>query len=233
MLLSVTLALSGCLLTRIYAFKHQFCDYDRNFALSIDQDARLYMHNPVLYDSDVVWLVGAPPTQSSGRGDILEMVYVVEKDERDADPKYSIPVSLRFAYSGSRYRLQEGVIHQNLTTVLSPALIANTVQHTCQSRPNLLGRSVEVDLSEVDDNDLPTRSDILDALGPPRNSFAAGRVLKYSYRLQNAEPNSDRTHAVVWFGPDGNRIERLRLSYFRYELDADFVRKRARISVRL
>ena len=233
MLLAATLSLSGCLLTRVYAFKHQFCDYERNFALSLDDEARLYMRKPVLYDSDVVWLVGAPPTHTYKRADVLKLIYVVEKDVVNSDSKYSIPVSLQFAQTGSRYRLQEGIIHQNLTTILSPALIASTVLHTCQSRPDLLGRKVVVDLSAVDADELPTRADILDALGPPQDSLLAGRILKYRYRLQNVGPDADRTHIVAWFGPDGKSMERLHLRYFRYELDADFIAKRAWISVRL
>ncbi len=232
-LLSATLLLPGCLLTRVYSFKYQFCDYDRNFELRIDQEARLLMRNPVLYASDVVWLLGELPTRSNNRNGALEMVYVVEKDVDAADPAYSIPVSLRFSRRGGRYRLEEGIIHQNLTTVLSPALIANTVKHTCRSKPDWLSRSVDVDLREISGDDLPSRTDIQAALGPPQASSVAGRRIEYRYRLQDAGPDSERTHAVAWFGPDGEKIERLHLRYFRYELDADFVAKKARIRVRL
>jgi hypothetical protein len=226
-LLLLASALSGCLLNRVYAFKHQFCDFQHNFRLTVDAEARLLMHHPVLYDSDVVWLIGAPPTRRRYKGGGLDMVYVVEPDTPHPDPRYAIPISLNFQHSGNGYRLREGVIHQNLTSILGPALITTTVEHVCHSAPDLWRRSVEVRLSELDPADLPARRDILEALGPPRLSLAAGRIWKYRYRLQDGGADTDKTYATVWFDNTGSRLERLHIRYLRYELDADFVAQRA------
>jgi len=58
-LLLLTSLMSACLLTRVYEFKSQFCDYPRYFDLQVGEVIALNMRQPVLLDSDMIWLMGA------------------------------------------------------------------------------------------------------------------------------------------------------------------------------
>ena len=136
LLLTLCAQLSGCLLNRVYAFKNQFCDYRANFTLLVDGGVTLRMHSPVLLDTDVVWLIGAEPTAWSKNGSWLEMLYVVEKDLPGPTPEYAIPLRLLFS-SGDRL-LSAGSIDKNLSAMITPGLIEETVAHACSSETSML-----------------------------------------------------------------------------------------------
>ena len=231
MLLVLCIQLSGCVLNRVYAFKNQFCDYPANFTLLVDDGVTLQMHSPVLLDTDVIWLIGAEPTAWNKNGSWLEMLYVVEKDLPAPAPEYAIP--LRLLFSGGDRLLSAGTIDKNLSAMITPGLIEETVAHACSSETSMLRKNVEFDLSDLDRADIPDRKQILDALGPPQQTQQAGRVMIYRFRLQGAAPGVEKSHAWIWLGPGGNEVERLRFRYLRYELDADFIAGKGSIKVHL
>ncbi len=215
--------LSGCLMVRIYEFKGQFCDYRRNFQLVVDDGVSLVMHRPVLLDRDVICLLGADPTLRKSLAGLQELVYVVEKDLPVTDPGYAIPVRLRFREQDGDYRLSEGVIDKNLSSMITPGLIEETVAHACVSKPSILQRNVKVDLSGLDRDAIPRGGAILEALGEPHEVLEDGRGMVYRFRLKDAGPETEKSYARVWFDATGEVVERVRFRYLRYELDADFV----------
>ena len=223
LLMASTLLLSGCILFRIYDFKEQFCDYQANFELSVDDDIELRMLNPVLLDSDVVWLLGAEPTRREQRGAELDLVYVVEKDLPVTSDEYAIPVRLRFVKDDGEFFLSAGVIDKNLGSMITPGLIDETVAHTCDSETSIADSNVTVDLSDLDPDAVPNRADIEEALGKPMQRFDDGRGVLYRFRLRDARPGTQKSFARIWYAADGERVERVQFRYLRYELDADFV----------
>lgn len=229
---ALSLGLSGCLLTRVYSFKEQFCDYQRNFELLVDQSIRLKMRHPVLRDDDMVWLLGAEPTRRTKTGDRQEMVYVIEKDLAVPDPRYAIPVRLLFQRRQGDFRWTEGVLDRNLGSMITPGLIAETVSHTCDSETSVLDKNVTVDLSDLDPASIPRRTEIEQALGEPTR-VVAERVVEYRYRLQTTQAGVEKSYARVWYADDGESVERLRFRYLRYRLDADFVTGLGVISIDL
>ena len=231
LLLVLCTQLSGCMLNRVYAFKNQFCDYQANFTLLVDDGVTLQMHRPVLLDSDVVWLVGAEPTARNRNGSWLEMVYVVEKDLPTPDPEYAIPLRLLFS-NGDRL-LSAGMIDKNLSAMITPGLIEETVAHACSSETSILAKNVTFDLSQLDRADIPDRGQILDALGPPQQTLQDGRVMIYRFRLQGAGPGVEKSYARIWLGPGGDEVVRVRFRYLRYELDADFIAGRGSIKIHM
>lgn len=233
LLLVMSFQLSGCLLTRVYAFKEQFCEYRTNFTLLVGEGVTLQMHKPVLLDTDVVWLLGAEPTTRSNDSEQLEMVYIVEKDLPQPDPEYAIPLRLLFSDDDGDKRLSAGMIEKNLSTMITPGLIEETVAHACSSETSVAKKKVEFDLSDLDRADIPKRGQILDALGPPQQTLLGGREIVYRFRLQGSGPEVERSYARVWFAPDGGDVERVRFRYLRYELDANFVAGRGSIVIHL
>lgn len=233
LLLALCSQLSGCLLTRVYAFKGQFCDYQANFTLLVADGVTLQIHQPVLLDSDVVWLLGAEPTTQSDSSQQLEMLYLVEKDLPLPNPEYALPLRLWFNDHHGDKLLSAGMIDKNLSAMITPGLIEETITHACDSETSMLKKNVEFDLSNLDRADIPTHGQILDALGPPQEMLRDGREIIYRFRLRGAGPEVEKSYARVWFEAGGNEVERVRFRYLRYELDADFVAGRGSISIRL
>ena len=225
--------LSGCILFRIYDFKEQFCDYAANFELLVGEDIELRMHHPVLLDSDVVWLLGAEPTRREQTADGLDLVYVVEKDLPQASDEYAIPVRLRFVNRDDDWLLNAGVIDKNLGSMVTPGLIDETVAHTCDSETSIADSNVTVDLSDLDPDAVPRRSEIEQALGEPMLRLDDDRGALYRFRLRDARPGTQKSFARIWYAADGERVERVQFRYLRYELDADFVNGVGVISIDL
>lgn len=223
LLVGSSMLLSGCILFRIVDFKAQFCDYQANFELLVGEDIELRMLNPVLLDSDVVWLLGAEPTHRQSSGDALELVYVVEKDTPQISDEYAIPVRLHFSRDDGEFLLNAGVIDKNLGSMVTPGLIDETVAHTCDSRTSVADSNVTVDLSDLPPEAVPRRSEIEAALGEPLKRLDDGRGALYRFRLRGAKPGTRKSFARIWYAADGEQVQRVRFRYLRYELDADFV----------
>ncbi len=225
--------LSGCLLTRVYEFKNQFCDYQQNFQLLLGDELMLSMRNPVLRDRDIIWLMGAAPSYREQGRDGLDLVYVIEKDLPQSDPQYAIPLRLRFMQQQGQYLLKAGIISHNLSSMITPGLIDEIIVHTCDADSDFLKRSITVDLSGLDRQDVPHRSEIESALGPPGLSIEAGRVVEYQYRLKDAQPGVEKSSARIWYSEGGEQVERIHFSYFRYQFDVNFETGEGVISIAL
>jgi len=225
--------LSGCLLTRVYEFKNQFCNYQQNFELQIGEEIALIMHNPVLLDKDVIWLMGASPSYRDQDTDQLDLVYVIEKDLLTPDPQYEIPLRLRFKVDQGDFRLSAGIIESKLGTLLTPDLIDEIVAHTCDSATSILQRTATVDLSDLDPLEIPRRSEIEKALGDPTEYFENGKIVEYQYRLKNASVNTEKSVARIWYDEMNEQAKRIRFHYLRYEFDVDFQTGVAVISIDL
>lgn len=222
-LLALTLMaqLSGCLLNRVYAFKEQFCDYQSNFTFVVDDGVSMHMHHPVLRDTDVIWLLGASPTFRTEGTETLEMVYVVEKDIGENAAEYAIPLHLEFQQKNGQMLLRAGIIDKNLSAMITPGLIRETVAHACTAQARMVSRSVHFDLHDLDPDDIPTPQEIVAALGPP-NGEATGGML-YRFRLRGAGPEVEKSFARIWLDSTGKKVERVQFRYLIYQLDADFV----------
>lgn len=221
-LLILASLLSACLLTRVYEFKNQFCDYPRYFELQVGQEIALSMLQPVLLDTDVVWLMGAVPSYREQSEDELELVYVIEKDLPLPDSQYAIPLRLRFKMQDGEFRLSAGVIDKNLGAMITPELIDEVVSHTCESSTSIINRNVTVDLSALDSQSIPHRGDIETALGLPTNVDDSGQLAMYQFRLRDAPSGVEKSSARIWYAKDGWQVKRIQLHYLRYQFDANF-----------
>lgn len=223
MLIVLSSLLSGCLLTRVYEFKKQFCDYQQNFDLKIDNEIALIMRNPVLLESDMIWLMGAAPSYREQGTEQLNLVYVIEKDLQRSDPQYEIPLRLRFEVDQDKFRLSAGIIESQLGSMLTPNLINEIVAHTCESTTSMFDRTATVDLSDLDPQAIPLRREIEQALGEPTSRFESGKTVEYQYRLKNASSGVEKSTARIWYDKTGQQAERIRFHYLRYKLDVDFL----------
>lgn len=225
--------LSGCVLTRIVNVRDQLCDDPGAIDIQIDDAVQVAMREPVLRDTDVTWLAGAEPSERSAAGDRLEMRYIVRKHQANPDPRFDIPVDLGFRRIDGRYRLEQGRIDKDLRPVLDAVGVDDALRHGCGAQPNYLGQRMEIDLSDFDRSELPTREEILEILGPPLKSSPGGDLLVYEYHLDGTDPVAQLARATVRFDSTSGELLQVKLSYRFYQFEADFAASRAVVKVTL
>jgi hypothetical protein len=219
--------LSGCLLQRLFKIKDQLCDFEYNFLIEVNEGVRLSFREPVLLDTDVTWLVGADPSEWQVMGNQLFMRYIVEKQSVFPSSRYDLPIELRFLQINGSYRLKEVYLSRNLTNMLTTDLLTQSLQSACRAEKSIVGRSVTVDLTNLDRSLLLTRSKVIDILGEPNRVTVGPYGISYDYKLRTNGKTENRSRIDAYFNESGNEMLRVKISYLRYHLDADFVTGKA------
>ena len=130
MALALAVGVSGCLMTRVTTVKNQFCEFDSNFTFSIDESIYFDLHQPILLESDLIWLAGAKPTSTESDEQQMLMTYTIEKVEAEPNPEGDIEINMQFERINKDYKLSQIQFDENLTSVYRSALIDNDVLET-------------------------------------------------------------------------------------------------------
>ncbi len=227
----IALMMNGCILERIFRVKNQLCDFEKNFQIEISEGFRVLLRDPVMLDDDVTWLTGAEPSERQYVGNELVMTYIAEKKGISSGGQYDIPVALRFVRSGKQYRLKEGYLGKNLTTVLTNELLTQIMQSVCRSEKSLAKQQIIVDIGSLNPSLLPAKSEIIQILGPSNRNPGNDHTLAYDYLLKNNSAPDNMAVIEIQFDGLDQRILRIKLKYLRYHLDADFERGKAVLKV--
>jgi len=191
------------------------------------------LREPVLLDDDVTWLTGADPTELEVTGDGLLMRYVAEKRGEISNDRYSLSVELRFVEIDGKFRLIEGSLGSNLTDVLTVDLLAQCLESVCKSEKSLVNRTVFIDITDINRLLLPTRLEAVEILGEPNRNANDSKVHSYEYQLKGGAPENRSASIDVYYRGQGNEIRRIRLTYLRYSLDADFETGVAKLKIHI
>jgi hypothetical protein len=88
------------------------------------------------------------------------------------------------------------------------------------------GRTVEVDLSNVDLTQLPKLKEIKQILGDPhRTNF---KTFIYYYKLSS----SDTAEIIISYDNEADRMSSVKITYFRYVLDVNFDKQIAIVKIK-
>jgi hypothetical protein len=234
--LAFSLLLSGCLLTRLFTFKQQFCDYKSNFSFVTGESFRVSLVNPVLLDTDLIWLAGAAPTETEERPDSRRLQWTVDKVLPEGGvfkPEFDeLAVDTRFMLEDGDYRLSEVVMDQRFSYVVSPHLMDRHAENVCHSSWLVLGKSGEIDLSDADLSGQPHRQEIIDHLGQPTGVTDDGTGLRYEYRLRGSTREGKQYSFEFWHDPDSGELLRSSTSSIRFISTTDFVKKKMMIKIK-
>ena len=238
--LVLSLFLSACLLTRLYAFKQQFCDYRNNFAFSTEGEFRITLNNPLLQDKDVIWLAGAEPSQVKVEDQQKSMQWVVDKvlpAGSAADAAFDqLMIDMDFVADDDVFLLQQVVMDQRFAYVVSPDLMDRHAENVCHSSWLVLGRSGEIDLGDADLSGQPNRQEIIDYLGQPTAANDAGPdqvpSMFYEYRLRGSKLKSRQYSFEFWHDAESGELLRSMTTSIRFSSTTDFVKKKMWIQVK-
>ncbi|MDZ4730020.1 MAG: hypothetical protein SH820_08780 [Xanthomonadales bacterium] len=238
--LVLSVLLSGCLLTRLYAFKQQFCDYHSNFSFSTQDEFRITLSHPLLRDKDVIWLAGAEPSQVQAEDQQKRMQWVVDKvlsAESVADPAFDqLIIAMDFVADDDDFLLQELVMDQRFVYVVSPALMDRHADNVCHSSWLVLGRSGEIDLSDADLSNQPNRQEVMDYLGQPTAATDSGPdqspSMLFEYRLRGNNSKGRQYSFEFWHDAKSGELLRSTTTSIRFSSTTDFVKKKTWIQVK-
>jgi hypothetical protein len=236
----VAFAMSSCLLNRVVVLKGQFCDFESNFGLQFSDSLEVYFYKPVLLDSDMLWLAGAPPTKVSKTADELVMTFVIEKimaqPDYAPDPANEFQVDLYFGRFDQEYRLKHVWMDPKLSALMNPEffneeVINSAAKNVCDTGWSFASTTLELDISEQELSQLPNRQEILELLGAPLKQVGQDTGFVYQYRLKGQKHESDIARLVVWFDESGEMPVRMESNYSRYHTKADFIEKKVFLRV--
>jgi hypothetical protein len=232
-LLIIVLLLNGCILERIFTVQKQLCDFDRNFEIDISEGFRIILREPVMLDEDITWLAGAQPSEQELIGDDLVMIYIAERKGGPADGRHDLPIELRFVPLNGKYRLKEGALSKNITEMLTEDLLIQIMQSVCRSKKSLIKQQIVIDISTLDRSLLPGKPELTRILGPPNHTPGFAHKLVYDYQLKHSTAPDKETLIEIELDDADEKVDRIRIKYLRYHLDADFEKGKAVLSVEL
>jgi hypothetical protein len=238
--LAAMLLLSACLLTRLYAFKQQFCDYKANFTFSTDEEFRVNLLQPILLDSDVIWLAGAEPSKQQQDEQSGQMQWIVDKvlpAQSTVDPEFDqLSVHMDFQADGDKYLLHQVRMDQRFAYVVSPDLMDRHADNVCNSSWLVFGRSGEIDLADADLSGQPSRQEVIDYLGQPtddmRDDVEQSLGLLFEYRLRGSTRQQPQYSFEFWHDAQSGELLRSTANSIRFSSTTDFVQKKMWVKIR-
>ena len=236
---TILAGLSGCMLDRVLEVRSQFCDFEQNFDLEFDQQPGVVMTHPVLLDQDVLWLIGAEPTEITTLPGSKTMTWVIEEAIAEPDPAYDLRFDLELRYVDEEYRLSQIRLDPKFNALLNPdnldheTLLASA-QDICETGLSFRMRSMEFDIPDKDLEQLPSLPEVLELLGPPHDLSAPGGGWTWRYRPKGGESDESNTaQFTVWFDESSLKPLRMESQYWRYRSKADFSAKKLSMNVKL
>ncbi len=186
-----------------------------------------------MLDDDITWLAGAQPSEQEMIGDDLVMTYIAVRKGGAADGRHDLPIELRFVRLDGEYRLKEGALSRNITDMLTEDLLIQIMQSVCKSEKSLVKQQIVVDISTLDRSLLPGRAEITRILGPPKPDPGFAHRLVYDYQLKNRVASDQEALIEIYLDDSDEQVNRIRMTYLRYHLDADLEKGKAILSVEL
>ncbi|HKX55900.1 MAG TPA: hypothetical protein VJN01_07360, partial [Xanthomonadales bacterium] len=238
--LVATVLLSACLLTRLYAFKQQFCDYQDNFSFSTDDEFRVNLLHPILLDSDVIWLAGAQPSKQQQDEQSGQMQWIVDKvlpAQSVPDPEFDeLSIEMDFQVEDEKYKLHQVRMDQRFAYVVSPDLMERHADNVCNSSWLVFGRSGEIDLADADLSGQPGRQEIMDYLGQPttsiRDDAEQSLGMRFEYRLRGSKRAQPQYSFEFWHDAQSGELLRSTANSIRFSSTTDFVQKKLWVKIR-
>ena len=234
--------LQGCMVDRLLAVRSQMCTFDEAYRVSLFPALEMDMLEPVLLDEDIHWLWDAEPTVYVDDGRERRDRYVLQKLETDGEGQrrpMAEEISIDFEYTLiegqnllSSVRTSDLPAGLRVEDRITPADMQDMAHEVCNTSLAALlpGRKVPLDPGLLED--LPSRSEVVDALGPPTEVLRDKDALVYEYRLSGSEEPRHVARLVVQFDPGGVRPLQVESAYGRYRSVTDLEAATTRIYIK-
>ncbi|WP_317931996.1 hypothetical protein [Halioxenophilus sp. WMMB6] len=211
LLIVLSLSLNGCLLTRVNQTKDDLCDKSIYFEPA---QSLIKISRPILYDSDIIALVGEEPQRISMEAGTKYFAYEAKKQNGSGDKD----LAWRFAFIADTegdFKLSAIEVDKKIIGVLSPQLIEEVMASGCDAKINKLLMTLSVDFSGVDLSSIPAFPEIESVLGAAMSH--QGDNYHYEYLSDNNQP------ALIELKVVDDRLQTIDVEYWRYRFNIDLL----------
>jgi len=220
----------------MYALKGQFCDFDSNFSLSQADSIDFMFNQPVLLESDVKDLIGSGPSEITATEGGFVHRYIIEQVQVEKHPTPLLDLELRYQVHAGKVRLQSVRVPNGIPgfetthSFASPEAIASTAGKVCSAGLKLGLPSLEDDIDAGLLETLPSRKQLLTAIGPPTLESDKEHALVYEYQVRGTQIEAPPMRFVVWYNADGSKPLRAESRYRGFRSQLNFEEGKIRYS---
>lgn len=210
-LIFLSVSLSGCVYLRFLKVKNQLDDFERNFTLDDSGGLHLGFENPVLRDSDIVWLMSSEPEKTQQyweKGQNKEKwTYVLMKRYRTADnEKGNFDIPVYFIMTDGK--LTSISLPERFTEYFSIAMFRDLMDSFGDADVSRLRKESRSRVEGSDQYRLPTTREIRSVLGVPYYNQRDKKDNFYYYRYYiNTTGPEDRPGVMIKYSFDPENDE--------------------------
>jgi len=194
--LAISFSLSGCVYLRLLHFKNQLKSFDENVSVNTADKLTFAFRNPVVRDSDFVFISGANPDkierppQSS---DVEVWTWTFEKRLGYPEDK---PYRMEFKTRFEEGLLTQMEIDESFAKLVGNELILSLFRKLANAKINKLRRSMSAELNErsLREMSLPSLSEIIDEMGEPTRILKPQSLknARFEYEFNFLDPKSGK-----------------------------------------
>lgn len=225
--------LSGCMTmaSHLFTLREQVCEFDKYFSVQFDRGVEVTLEEPVLLESELLFLMGAPPTNRMVSPEGMVASYVFEQIHATSEYQGSLAgeeFEIMFLFSSSeKGYLLSGVrsseIPEELIESVLPVIMNSPemAKRACDIPVNLLSRSVVLEVDRESLDSLPARHSIISWLGPPLASGDTGNGLSYEFQLKGNAKDLPIARIEAGYEQAGDFPTVINASFTRYQASID------------
>lgn len=226
LLIFLALVLSGCILFRFLEFRDQLKNFEQNFGLDDQRGLELIMQNPVLRESDIVWLMRTEPSnkKSSSPGSEIWTYNFIKRYEGKKNEKgnFNIPVIMEFEEG----MLASMIFPERFLKYFSKDLFGKFMESMGETEVSKLSQSSETKVKKLREEDIPDAGQVKEMVGKPYSSETGEGYYSYTYRYlyRNMEDMSKfyGLKFILSFDENTNRMKELKANIKFIDMTVDF-----------
>ena len=232
LLLGFSVFLQGCFIDRLITLRSQTCSFDEHFAVKVEQNLVIDLHDPVLLEKDLRLIWGAAPTAISTSEEGSTLSYLFQRVPGKADNEQGSlldEINLEFDFVSINGQNRLSRISSNdlppelllTATAISLSGLDELSAHACQVDINPFTRTVALPLDQAWFHELPSRDELISLLGRPDSILGEGKGLVYQYSLKGSDDDNHTADFVIWYDESGAKPFALEAGFYRYQMHTD------------
>jgi hypothetical protein len=196
------LGLSGCVYLRLLEVKNQLVKFDDYFNVEVTDSFTLHLKNPVIYDSDIMYLTELNPSRIEENQSHKEFIYQFVKVENPPSPGNK---DLIFSMTFNEEKKLDSIVFSPVILQIVPArFLELSIRAVGNGKVDKLKRQLKGDVERVAQEglEIPTYEKMIAVMGKPYQEVRKpdGLHTVFRYLLQTDSKGGkteDRKKAVV------------------------------------